>query len=82
MADSGGQPQLTQPGKLTEAFKYFVQGMGYMASSCMTRLSRSRTASLSSATSGDGNRSRSRTLSQSSEAGAPQPPAPTMEVSC
>ncbi|KAH0626610.1 hypothetical protein JD844_001690, partial [Phrynosoma platyrhinos] len=29
MADSGGQPQLTQPGKLTEAFKYFVQGMGY-----------------------------------------------------
>ncbi|KAK9397344.1 protein NDRG2-like [Crotalus adamanteus] len=82
MADSGGQPQLTQPGKLTEAFKYFVQGMGYMASSCMTRLSRSRTASLSSATSGDGNRSRSRTLSQSSEAGAPQPPVPTMEVSC
>ncbi|XP_066487249.1 protein NDRG2 [Tiliqua scincoides] len=82
MADSGGQPQLTQPGKLTEAFKYFVQGMGYMASSCMTRLSRSRTASLSSAASGDGNRSRSRTLSQSSEAGAPQPPAPTMEVSC
>ncbi|KAM3821612.1 protein NDRG2 isoform 3-T4 [Vipera latastei] len=31
MADSGGQPQLTQPGKLTEAFKYFVQGMGYIA---------------------------------------------------
>ncbi|XP_077171843.1 protein NDRG2 isoform X2 [Paroedura picta] len=30
MADSGGQPQLTQPGKLTEAFKYFVQGMGYI----------------------------------------------------
>ncbi|OCU01590.1 hypothetical protein XELAEV_18007381mg [Xenopus laevis] len=29
MADSGGQPQITQPGKLTEAFKYFVQGMGY-----------------------------------------------------
>ncbi|XP_067388355.1 protein NDRG2 isoform X1 [Emydura macquarii macquarii] len=30
MADSGGQPQLMQPGKLTEAFKYFVQGMGYI----------------------------------------------------
>uniref|UniRef100_A0A8C3SL27 Protein NDRG2 n=1 Tax=Chelydra serpentina TaxID=8475 RepID=A0A8C3SL27_CHESE len=85
----GGQPQLTQPGKLTEAFKYFVQGMGYMASSCMTRLSRSRTASLSSAASGDGSQSRSRTLSQNSESGSPQqpPPAPgsgahTMEVSC
>ncbi|XP_029437585.1 protein NDRG2 isoform X3 [Rhinatrema bivittatum] len=30
MADSGGQPQITQPSKLTEAFKYFVQGMGYI----------------------------------------------------
>ncbi|XP_018089189.2 protein NDRG2 isoform X1 [Xenopus laevis] len=30
MADSGGQPQITQPGKMTEAFKYFVQGMGYI----------------------------------------------------
>ncbi|XP_071885728.1 protein NDRG2 isoform X3 [Anas platyrhynchos] len=29
MADGGGQPQLSQPAKLTEAFKYFVQGMGY-----------------------------------------------------
>nr|XP_055187754.1 protein NDRG4 isoform X8 [Nyctereutes procyonoides] len=29
MADSGGLPQVTQPGKLTEAFKYFLQGMGY-----------------------------------------------------
>uniref|UniRef100_A0A5F8HHI9 Protein NDRG2 n=1 Tax=Monodelphis domestica TaxID=13616 RepID=A0A5F8HHI9_MONDO len=48
MADSGGQPQLTQPVKLTEALKYFLQGMGYMASSCMTRLSRSRTSSLTS----------------------------------
>ncbi|MFV1292786.1 hypothetical protein QMK83_29395, partial [Klebsiella pneumoniae] len=28
MADSGGLPQVTQPGKLTEAFKYFLQGMG------------------------------------------------------
>ncbi|XP_053487239.1 protein NDRG4 isoform X2 [Ictalurus furcatus] len=32
MADSGGLPQITQPGKLTEAFKYFLQGMGYIAS--------------------------------------------------
>ncbi|XP_041092814.1 protein NDRG2-like [Polyodon spathula] len=83
MADSGGLPQLTQPSKLTEAFKYFVQGMGYMPSACMTRLSRSRTASLSSSYSIDGNRSRSRTLSQGSEpdqtaAALPQ----TMEVSC
>lgn len=84
MADSGGQPQLTQPGKLTEAFKYFLQGMGYMASSCMTRLSRSRTASLTSAASIDGSRSRSRTLSQSSESGTlpSGPPGHTMEVSC
>ncbi|XP_010636157.1 protein NDRG2 isoform X5 [Fukomys damarensis] len=84
MADSGGQPQLTQPGKLTEAFKYFLQGMGYMASSCMTRLSRSRTASLTSAASIDGNRSRSGTLSQSSESGTlpSGPPGHTMEVSC
>ncbi|XP_006835541.1 PREDICTED: protein NDRG2-like isoform X3 [Chrysochloris asiatica] len=84
MADSGGQPQLTQPGKLTEAFKYFLQGMGYMASSCMTRLSRSRTASLTSAASIDLNRSRSRTLSQSSESGTlpSGPPGHTMEVSC
>ncbi|KAJ0069522.1 hypothetical protein NL108_008467, partial [Boleophthalmus pectinirostris] len=29
MADSGGLPQITQPAKLTEAFKYFLQGMGY-----------------------------------------------------
>ncbi|EGW14103.1 Protein NDRG2 [Cricetulus griseus] len=72
------------PGKLTEAFKYFLQGMGYMASSCMTRLSRSRTASLTSAASIDGSRSRSRTLSQSSESGTlpSGPPGHTMEVSC
>ncbi|XP_036303642.1 protein NDRG2 isoform X3 [Pipistrellus kuhlii] len=84
MADSGGQPQLTQPGKLTEAFKYFLQGMGYMASSCMTRLSRSRTASLTSAASIDGSRSRTRTLSQSSESGTlpSGTPGHTMEVSC
>ncbi|XP_062865113.1 protein NDRG2 isoform X2 [Trichomycterus rosablanca] len=82
MADAGGMPQLTQPSKLTEAFKYFIQGMGYMASSCMTRLSRSRTTSLSSSYSIDGSRSRSRTLSQGSLGGnVPPSPSTTMEVS-
>uniref|UniRef100_A0A3Q4C066 Uncharacterized protein n=1 Tax=Mola mola TaxID=94237 RepID=A0A3Q4C066_MOLML len=83
MADAGGLPQLTQPAKVTEAFKYFIQGMGYMASSCMTRLSRSRTTSLSSSYSMDGSRSRSRTLSQGSQGGQmPPSPSQTMEVSC
>uniref|UniRef100_A0A8C5DFU9 Protein NDRG2 n=1 Tax=Gouania willdenowi TaxID=441366 RepID=A0A8C5DFU9_GOUWI len=83
MADAGGLPQMTQPAKLTEAFKYFIQGMGYMASSCMTRLSRSRTTSLSSSYSMDGSRSRSRTLSQGSQGGQmPPSPSQTMEVSC
>uniref|UniRef100_A0A8D0A5E3 N-myc downstream regulated 1a n=1 Tax=Sander lucioperca TaxID=283035 RepID=A0A8D0A5E3_SANLU len=50
-----------QPAKLTEAFKYFIQGMGYMPSAGMTRLVRSRTASGSSVTSFEGNRSRSHT---------------------
>ncbi|XP_029447919.1 protein NDRG1 [Rhinatrema bivittatum] len=61
MADCGGFPQVVQPAKLTEAFKYFVQGMGYMPSASMTRLMRSRTASGSSVTSLEGNRSRSHT---------------------
>ncbi|KAG9473788.1 hypothetical protein GDO78_004213 [Eleutherodactylus coqui] len=30
MADCGGLPQAVQPGKLAEALKYFVQGMGYI----------------------------------------------------
>uniref|UniRef100_A0A8C2KDS2 NDRG family member 2 n=1 Tax=Cyprinus carpio TaxID=7962 RepID=A0A8C2KDS2_CYPCA len=34
MADAGGMPQLTQPSKLTEAFKYFIQGMGYKYAIC------------------------------------------------
>uniref|UniRef100_A0AAY5EF47 N-myc downstream regulated 1b n=1 Tax=Electrophorus electricus TaxID=8005 RepID=A0AAY5EF47_ELEEL len=29
MADCGGLPQLDQPGKLAEALKYFIQGLGY-----------------------------------------------------
>ncbi|XP_072277786.1 protein NDRG4 isoform X4 [Pyxicephalus adspersus] len=80
MADSGGLPQVTQPGKLTEAFKYFLQGMGYMPSASMTRLARSRTASLTSASSVDGGRPRPCTQSESSE-GIGQINH-TMEVSC
>ncbi|XP_041095521.1 protein NDRG2-like [Polyodon spathula] len=83
MADSGGLPQLSQPSKMAEAFKYFVQGMGYIPSACMTRLSRSRTTSLSSSYSMDGRRSRSRTLSQGSEAAQPASTLPqTTEGSC
>ncbi|XP_074055079.1 protein NDRG4 isoform X4 [Macrotis lagotis] len=93
MADSGGLPQVTQPGKLTEAFKYFLQGMGYIAylkdrrlsggavpSASMTRLARSRTASLTSASSVDGSRPRACTHSESSEALGQI--NHTMEVSC
>nr|BAU80760.1 n-myc downstream-regulated gene 1b [Danio rerio] len=58
MADCGGLPQVDQPGKLIEAFKYFIQGMGYMPSASMTRLARSRTASNSS------NRTRSGTTDE------------------
>ncbi|XP_007435280.1 protein NDRG1 [Python bivittatus] len=61
MADCGGLPQVSQPAKLAEAFKYFIQGMGYMPSASMTRLMRSRTASGSSVTSLEGNRSRAHT---------------------
>ncbi|MEQ2193792.1 Protein ndrg4 [Xenoophorus captivus] len=93
MADSGGLPQLTQPGKLTEAFKYFLQGMGYIAyvkdrrlsggpvpSASMTRLARSRTASLTSAGSVEGPRSRACTNSDSAEGVGSV--SQTMEVSC
>uniref|UniRef100_A0A672G3S7 N-myc downstream regulated 1b n=1 Tax=Salarias fasciatus TaxID=181472 RepID=A0A672G3S7_SALFA len=60
MADCGGLPQVDQPAKLTEAFKYFIQGMGYLSSASMTRL-RSRTTSSSSLMSFDGPRSRAHT---------------------
>ncbi|NWH21658.1 NDRG4 protein, partial [Grus americana] len=90
MADSGGLPQVTQPGKLTEAFKYFLQGMGYtprlslcahsVPSASMTRLARSRTASLTSASSVDGTRPRACTHSESTEAMGQI--NHTMEVSC
>ncbi|XP_040291262.1 protein NDRG3 isoform X2 [Bufo bufo] len=61
MADCGGLPQAVQPGKLAEALKYFVQGMGYMPTSGMTRLVRSRTHSASSSGSTEVPRSRSQT---------------------
>lgn len=61
MADCGGLPQAVQPGKLAEALKYFVQGMGYMPTSSMTRLVRSRTHSASSSGSTEVPRSRSQT---------------------
>uniref|UniRef100_A0A8C5TML2 Uncharacterized protein n=1 Tax=Malurus cyaneus samueli TaxID=2593467 RepID=A0A8C5TML2_9PASS len=73
MADGGGQPQIAQPARLTEAIKYFLQGMGYMAASAMTRLSRSRTGPV---TVGEGERGRSRTLRRGSTGGgAARPPA-------
>ncbi|XP_032074108.1 protein NDRG3 isoform X2 [Thamnophis elegans] len=88
MADCGGLPQVVQPGKLTEAFKYFVQGMGYMPSASMTRLIRSRTQSSSSVGSGESAQSRfqannlrevSMGIPETTEIqGSPQ----TMEVSC
>ncbi|KAM7150719.1 protein NDRG3 isoform 4-T6 [Macrochelys suwanniensis] len=66
-----------QPGKLTEAFKYFVQGMGYIPyvqlshlntesvpTASMTRLIRSRTHSSSSVGSGESARSRSHISNQ------------------
>uniref|UniRef100_A0A4W4FEY8 Protein NDRG3 n=1 Tax=Electrophorus electricus TaxID=8005 RepID=A0A4W4FEY8_ELEEL len=85
MADCGGLPQVVQPGKLTEAFKYFIQGMGYMATASMTRLARSRTHSASSASSADGARSRVHTSQEEASTGpnrGNQARPQTMEVSC
>ncbi|XP_053577277.1 protein NDRG3 isoform X2 [Bombina bombina] len=89
MADCGGLPQAVQPGKLAEAFKYFVQGMGYMPAASMTRLMRSRTHSASSSGSTEVVRSRSHTSNAQLETAssnsmtceareAPQ----TLELSC
>ncbi|XP_068556331.1 protein NDRG3 isoform X1 [Anas acuta] len=75
-----------QPGKLTEAFKYFVQGMGYIPyvqlshlstesvpAASMTRLIRSRTHSSSSVGSGESIRSRSHTSNHGEgSAGTPE----------
>ncbi|KAM9309009.1 protein NDRG1-like [Pholidichthys leucotaenia] len=60
MADCGGLPQVDQPAKVIEAFKYFIQGLGYLSSASMTRL-RTRTSSSSSLMSTDGSRSRTHT---------------------
>uniref|UniRef100_A0A2K5IC37 Uncharacterized protein n=1 Tax=Colobus angolensis palliatus TaxID=336983 RepID=A0A2K5IC37_COLAP len=89
MADCGGLPQVVQPGKLTEAFKYFLQGMGYIPSASMTRLARSRTHSTSSSLgSGESPFSRSVTSNQSdgTQESCESPDVldrhQTMEVSC
>ncbi|XP_012866150.1 PREDICTED: protein NDRG3 [Dipodomys ordii] len=89
MADCGGLPQVVQPGKLTEAFKYFLQGMGYIPSASMTRLARSRTHSTSSSLgSGESPFSRSVISNQSdgTQESCESPDAldrhQTMEVSC
>uniref|UniRef100_A0A674AS46 Ndrg family member 3b n=1 Tax=Salmo trutta TaxID=8032 RepID=A0A674AS46_SALTR len=73
------------PGKLAEAFKYFVQGMGYMPTASMTRLVRSRTHSTSSMGSVEGSRSRTHTQLEGATAAGPgveQARPQTMEVSC
>ncbi|KAI4889186.1 hypothetical protein NFI96_032651 [Prochilodus magdalenae] len=85
MADCGGFPQVVQPGKLAEAFKYFVQGMGYMPAAGMTRLALSHTTSSSSITSGDSNRMHNLNSpldSSNTTALANQAHPQTMEVSC
>ncbi|KAA0706960.1 Protein NDRG3 N-myc downstream-regulated gene 3 protein [Triplophysa tibetana] len=87
MADCGGLPQVVQPGKLAEAFKYFVQGMGYMPTASMTRLVRSRTHSASSMGSADGSRNRAPTSPKMEGATGGsvhdnQTRPQTMEVSC
>ncbi|ETE64726.1 Protein NDRG4-B, partial [Ophiophagus hannah] len=71
MADSGGLPQVTQDRRLSG---------GSVPSASMTRLARSRTASLTSASSVDGSRPRACTHSESSEAMGQI--NHTMEVSC
>lgn len=98
MADCGGLPQVVQPGKLAEAFKYFVQGMGYIPyvllshlssesvpAAGMTRLARSRTTSSSSIASMESNRLRNLNspLDGPNTAALDNQVQPqTMEVSC
>ncbi|XP_075701638.1 protein NDRG3 isoform X2 [Rhinoderma darwinii] len=89
MADCGGLPQAVQPGKLAEALKYFIQGMGYMPTSSMTRLVRSRTHSASSCGSTEVPRSRSQTSNAtpdtvpgSATTNDAQEAAQTIELSC
>uniref|UniRef100_A0A8D3D1R7 Protein NDRG1 n=1 Tax=Scophthalmus maximus TaxID=52904 RepID=A0A8D3D1R7_SCOMX len=69
------------PAKVTEAFKYFIQGMGYMSSAGMTRL-RSRTTS-SSSISTEEKRGRSQTdVSTESFRNMGQSISKTTEVAC
>ncbi|XP_054552673.1 protein NDRG3 isoform X2 [Talpa occidentalis] len=90
MADCGGLPQVVQPGKLTEAFKYFLQGMGYIPSASMTRLARSRTHSISSSSIGSGESAFSRSVTSSHSDGTQESSESpdvldrhqTMELSC
>ncbi|XP_071067800.1 protein NDRG3 isoform X6 [Dasypus novemcinctus] len=89
MADCGGLPQVVQPGKLTEAFKYFLQGMGYIPAASMTRLIRSRTQSTSSSMSSAESPFSRSVASNQSDGTQEAPESPdavdrpqTMEVSC
>lgn len=56
-ADSRGLPTITHPGKLSEAFKYFLPGVGSMPSASRTRLACPCTVSLTSASSAEGSHS-------------------------
>ncbi|EGW15234.1 Protein NDRG1 [Cricetulus griseus] len=85
MADCGGLPQISQPAKLAEAFKYFVQGMGYTTSLVTTRHT---SHSIRSHTS-EGPRSRSHTsedarlnITPNSGATGNNAGPKSMEVSC
>ncbi|XP_028853736.1 protein NDRG3a isoform X1 [Denticeps clupeoides] len=83
MADCGGLPQVVQPGKLAEAFKYFVQGMGYMPSVGMTRLGRSRSSSSSTSLDNSRNRNLNSPLDPPTNGALDNQSRPqTMEVSC
>ncbi|XP_028853740.1 protein NDRG3a isoform X3 [Denticeps clupeoides] len=89
MADCGGLPQVVQPGKLAEAFKYFVQGMGYMVHSPslpsvgMTRLGRSRSSSSSTSLDNSRNRNLNSPLDPPTNGALDNQSRPqTMEVSC
>uniref|UniRef100_A0ABI7XQV4 Uncharacterized protein n=1 Tax=Felis catus TaxID=9685 RepID=A0ABI7XQV4_FELCA len=52
-----GLPTITHPGKLSEAFKYFLPGVGSMPLASRTRLACSCTVSLTSASSAEGSHS-------------------------
>ncbi|KAM7026340.1 protein NDRG2-like [Acridotheres tristis] len=74
MADGGGQPQIAQPSRLTEAIKYFLQGMGYSEWVWSTERGAWIGGEGGSVTVGEGERGRSRTLSRGSTGGGAAPP--------